>query len=400
MFAFSPHVARQLSPYLHAQTIPDDGIEVGFGRCNKSVEANCGDSELAEDPFRRLILLNTLVSRSRSRNRDGSEPPVHDGDELLHLIRARVKQNVAIEFLHEDSDADDAERIAKNAGKSYIRLRSMRFPAALDGAPRYVTMLFEHFDANRKNFHVVDPSTFAGRPLTGSDAERGAVSAYVVVKIPPAGSFNDGRYRCVMEVMQPITRRVVEHFLSRQLRRVSDSQEWTFSVEKPAKSGRLQRIEYRYTPALELHGDMGRRLDGSGQRIMTGMTFTKRAEREQIGGATEVHLSEITADVRAHVSLSQAPQDPAERRSWIDRVRAWYADRDYSVSYSWRNPAGDMFSGTVHSTLDGAADVVMCRREFVTFNHAREPWEESLNNSVISALKAVLDRDDLWLRPE
>lgn len=356
---------------------------------------------LAEDPLRRFVLLNTLVSRPRSRNRDGSEPPIDDGDALLKIIRARVRDKVAIEFEAEDkdSDADDAERIRKNAGKNYLRLRNMRFPQTDNNSPRYVTMLFEYWDSNRKNFHVADPETFQGRSLAGNGNERGVVSAYMIVRLPSAGAFNDGRYRCVVEVMPAITRRVIEHFLCRQLRRVSDREEWTFEVEKTGSKGKVQRTQYRYTPALELHGDVGRRLDGEARRIMTGMTFTKRAERHRIGDTTDVQQRDFTADVRAQVSLTQAPDDPAERRSWVDRVKDQYLKRGYTVTYSWRNPAGDMFSGAVHSTLDGAADIVMCRREIVTFPAAREAWEPDLDNGVINALKAVLDKDELWERP-
>ena len=94
----------------------------------------------------------------------------------------------------------------------------------------------------------------------GADEERGALSAHVVVRLP-IEQYDDGSYRCAIEAVHSIPRRVIENFLCRQLRRQAAADELEFSVKQFGKKGKIVERNYRYYPRLELFADIGRKID-------------------------------------------------------------------------------------------------------------------------------------------
>src|SRR6185437_12432839 len=125
----------------------------------------------------------------------------------------------------------------------------------------------EFVDWNKRSFSVVNTQTFSGRDIQGEDDERGGTTAHVVVRIPKDGDFEDGKYRCAIEVVHPITRADIEYLLCRQLRRQAEMDSWSFRVETDKGTKKLVN-DYRYYSRLELAADVGRTLNvaASGDR--------------------------------------------------------------------------------------------------------------------------------------
>jgi hypothetical protein len=171
--------------------------------------------------------------------------------------------------------------------------------------------LFEFVDASKRSFSVVDMGKLTGREISGESEERGSLSAHVVVRLP-IKQYDDGSYRCAIEVTPHITRSAIEQFLCRQLRRQASADELTFTAEVSDKKGGVIEKRYRYNPRLELFADIGRKLDFalSGGRELTHMTFTKRSEKKSIGKPTAVDHRDIVADVEFKVAAKQGPRRP------------------------------------------------------------------------------------------
>jgi hypothetical protein len=369
------------------------GDDVEYGR----------ELRVADAPCCRIVLLNHLVSLSIARTKSEQRPPTEPGYELLKMIFARWNKGTAIEYLAEESDADDIARIEKNSGqKSYTRIQHMLMPPAEPGDHRYVAILLEYLDINRHSFHVSNPKTFQGRPIKGEETERGVISAVIMIRLPAEGAYDDGRYRCVVEAMPSLNRAAIEHFLCRQLRRDSDRDKWTYPVDKPQRKG-TKKVPARYTPKLELHaGGFGRKVDGSGgtSKILKSLTFVKRASKESIGEGTDIEHTEFEADLRVHVSAAQGVSEPGGVMAWAKRLRKSFEERGYETSVAFRHAGGDVVTGKIDASLSSAADLMLCQREPVTFATPREIWEATLRPDVVDCLREVLDRDELWERPE
>jgi len=358
------------------------------------------------DNNQRIVLLNTMISRSTTRARD-HDPPTIGALECLNILESRRKKKWAVEFFgvderatsggnNEEQNAAELEdaRLKQGEGHDCIRLRHMRLEEV--GEFVYATLLVESIDVNARSFPVVHMETYDGREISGETKERGASTAHIVVRIPKQGIYDDGKYRCAIESVHPITRAEIETLLCRQLRRHSDGEEWTFTVHVN-KGKKSEQKNYRYTPRLELNADVGRGLNvGVEDRIPTHMVFIKRAEKQTIGKGTAIDHEEFLADVQLRISASQGPADPADRRTWMQQIQDWYRQRDYEVRLYFRHANGGIIGGDVHKAIAGAADLLMCSREHISLTKPPKRWVSTINGEIATALRELVDRDELW----
>jgi hypothetical protein len=381
----------------------------------------------------RFVLLNRLISVSKTRARL-YEAPTHGAAELLAIIDNRRGRKVAIEFedlkVSEDH-IDEGIRLEQGKGHNFLRLRQMQWEGRPDEI-RYVTLLLEHIDQDLRRFPVVHTTTFEGREIEGEADERGATAAHIVVRLPPESALNLGNYRCVIEVVPPVTRTSIERFLSCQLRReVLKDGGWMFTVTETSRGKKPVTKEFKYFPKLELYADVGSKFDGdiTDGRILASMVFTKRKERQSIGrpahvkeehiraeigfGATsttpidpvdtdaDVLEESVLADVEIRVNASQGPSDIAEKRSWAATVRKHYEDLGYKSRLYFRHAVGGpMFAGDVHPAVAGASDLLICPKESICLSEPPKQWRPESDAETVEKMKAILDNDSLWERAE
>ena len=347
----------------------------------------------------RLVLLNRLVSLSTSRARL-ERPPTHSAAELLEIMRGRVQQDIAIEYLGLRIGDDDALPAAV-IGLSFMRMSEMKFEQT--DSFKYVTMLIEYVNSGDKTFPVVHIETFAGREIEGGDQERGAATAHVVARLPADGQFDDGAYRCAIEVQHPITRSQIEHFLAYQLRRHCDDRGWSFPVRSKSKQrgGKVVTKEHRYRAKFRLLADVGRKLNlaGDSGRNLSQMVFSKRGTRHSIGKQVDVIDEEtIVADVELRVHAKDGPEDPAERLNWAARIRKYYEERGFDCRLFFRNAGGKTLFGAVDQAIESAADLLMCPRETIYLTSAPKRWHATIHAEIVEKLRDILDQDELWER--
>jgi len=348
------------------------------------------------DDNRRIVLLNTLVSRSTTRAK-AHAPPTIPALDLFRLLERRRTKRVAIEFYRADDDVDDAERIVLGRGHDFIRLRHLRIEE--DGAEFCdVILLIEFVDWSRRSFPVVDTNTYDGREIEGEESERGGTTAHVVARLPKEGRLDLGSYRCAIEVVHPISRADIQYLLCRQLRRHSKAEEWAFPVTVvDRKSGRETTKEYRYTPLLEFMSDVGRRLNvATEERELSLMVFTKRHERHSTAQPSAIVHEDFLADVEYRVGANQAPADPEEKKSWLEGIKSDFELRGFKTRLFYKHPNGAVISGEVHQAVAGAADLLMCPREHISLARLPKTWVSTINSEVVTKMRALLDRDELW----
>ena len=341
-----------------------------------------------------LVLLNRLVSSSKSKARDYA-PPTHSVDELLQLLETRRRNNWAVEFVGAQDDEDERRRLENGHGHNFIRLRRLRVDEA--DAHNYAILLFEYVDESARSFPVVHTRTFEGRDLSGDEDERGATAAHLVIRMPLAGDYDDGSYRCTMEAVRNVNRTQVERFFSRQLARAQDW-EFTVVIQRPRKP--LHK-SYKYRPRLQFYADVGRRLRHTvtGGQILSSMVFTRRDEHQSIGTPTSVEQEEIVADVDIKVSARQGPTDPAQRNSWARRIISWYERQGYRSRLYYRSiETGATISGEVHDAVASATDLLLCPKEAINLMEAPRVWHTNIHRETIEQMKILLDRDELWER--
>lgn len=304
-----------------------------------------------------------------------------------------------------------------------LRLTQIKWEGKADQT-RYVTLLFEHVNQDLRSFAVVDTTTYKGREIEGEEEERGATAAHVVIQVPPESALNLGKYRCVIEVVSPITRTSIERFFSRQIRRkIVEDGGWIFPVTEVRRRKPPVTKEYKYTPLLQLVADVGSKFSGSltDQRILTGMVFTKRKERQTIGRGTDVVHEDVVAevgfkatatapddpgasvlaDVEYRVSAQQGPADPAERQTWLTSVRGHFEERGYETKLYFRHAVGGpTLGGEIHPAIAGAADLLICPREVISFATPPKQWRSQIDAETVEKMKVILQKDTLWERAE
>lgn len=351
----------------------------------------------------RFVLLNRLVSASRSRAPVEHKPPLVEGEELVTALKERQEAKGAIEFFgktdtEREADETDAERVARCAGLDFIWLRQIRISKR--GAYKYAALLLEFVDQSKTKFSVVDTDSLKGRDISGGKNERGGISAHVVIRLP-ISQHDDGTYRCAIEQAPSINRGVIETFICRQLRRWAHENELTYEVHTPDKrTGKATVKEYRYTPRLELMADIGRSISfatASGRELAQ-MVFSKRSEKRSIGGKDHVVDEEVLADVEIRIAAKQGPSDAEERYKWLSKIRSSFEKSGYTTRLIYKQINGGTISGKVHEALAGATDLVICPKELMTLKHEPRDWYAEFDEDVIDQMIAFLDKEGLWQR--
>lgn len=320
------------------------------------------------------------------------------GMELVRSIMKRGTHAIEFEGLAEKDNWSDDERLL--AGRHYpaLRLRRSSFQPPDEEVPGYAALLFEHLDPMRKTFQVVDVATFDGRELAAEKTEAGSLSAHVVIRFPEKGGYDDGMYRCAIESASPITRTRIESFLGRQIRRLVP--EWTYQVDVEKKTRTVQK-SYHFSPKLELLSDVSRLLTAgaSSERHISYLKFTKRNERQSIGGKTEIKDQELFADVELTIKSTQLPEDNDERADLAAKLIAMYRDRGFKPKIYWRNASGGIIGGEItHHQIEGAHDLLLCPKEFIVVPAGHKPWTDKFDRGTVVQMKALLDKDELWER--
>jgi hypothetical protein len=352
--------------------------------------------------FQQFVLLNRLVSRSATRASEEHKPPLVTGFELLSILNERQKAGGAIEFFgvtdsERDAAEDDNARIKKGEGHDFVWLRKIKINQS--GAFRYAKLLFEFVDQSKRSFSVVHTKKLTGREISGANDERGGISAHVVIRLP-IKQYDDGSYRCAIEVARHLNRGTIENFINKQLKRWATAAQLKFEVHQPDKKGKMLVKEYRYNPRLELFSDIGRKLTfaTAGGRELAHMTFTKRSERPSIGKGTHALHEDVIADVEFRVSAKQGPAEPQARYQWLRDVRASFEFSGYESRMYYRSIGGSILSGSVHQALAGASDLVMCQKELMLLKHAPKDWYPEIDDEITEQMATFLDKDELWER--
>jgi hypothetical protein len=353
---------------------------------------------MAENAPTRVILLNRLVSTSTSRAPQEHHPPTVAGSELIQILDHRREGNLAIEFLGATDDDDEKKRLANGKGHSFIRLSRLKVKDAEDFT--YATLLIEYVDETVRSLPVVHTETYEGREIAGDPSEYGSSTTHVVVRLPKGG-YDDGSYRCAIESGTSITRNMIETFLSRQLRRHAKANAFTFSVVVQGKRKKKPESKsYRYYPRLDLIADVGRgiNLPGGQGSVLSHMIFTKRSEKTNIHGGTDVLHKEVIADVDIRVTAKQGPEDPEERKGWLAGVRSYFEGRGYESRLYYRHLGGSVVSGEVHHAVAGAADIFMCPKDIIELDDRPKRWQREINDEIAQKMTELVDKDALWER--
>jgi hypothetical protein len=348
----------------------------------------------------RIVLLNHLRSRSVTRAK-GHGAPQHTGFSLLRDIAdraAKTKWGIEFEGLAEDKDKFKSEDDRLAAGSTYpaLRLRRSLITEPTKSKEGYVALLFEHLDPARRSFQVVNIDNFEGREIEAKKREAGSLSAHVVIQIPKTDAYDDGMYRCVIESASTITRSRIEWFLCRQIRRLVP--EWKFTVSEQ-KKGKPVTKTLHYTPKLELLADVSRKLGAgttAGQKL-SHLVFSKRSEKQTVGGKTAIKDKDFLADVTIRVGANQGPADEKERLGWAAQLRSAYDERGYTTKIYFKSAQGDVLGGSVrHHQLDSAQDLLLCPRDFIDRPDNHKPWSNDLDEKTVADMIALIEKDKIW----
>ncbi|MHC2104433.1 hypothetical protein [Methylobacterium sp. CM6246] len=343
--------------------------------------------------------MNRLVSRSVTHAGNQHKAPLHGATELLRIIEERRALGHAIEFIGSTDSQDEIIRASNGYGHDFIRIKDCKFFEGGDSG--YAVLFFEHADYDVKSLSVIDTRKLIGRELSGDQDEVGASTAHVVVKLPRAGSYDDGSYRCAIEYIHGgVSRKYIAALLRRQLRRHAQSEGWEFEAFSKDKKGKPIRKNYRYWPKLDLLADVSRSLDaavGVG-RELSHLIFTKRSEKHATGQATTVLHEEFRADVEMRVNVSQGPGDPAERRNWAQRIVDDFKHRGFQSEVFYRSTGNATIGGKLHEEVEGVTDLLLCPKEVISLSAPPRRWRQDIDDEVVGKLRELVDRDELWRR--
>lgn len=353
---------------------------------------------MSTESHERIIILNRMVSDSVTRAPQEHKPPIHGADEIFSILRKRVDDKYCLEFFDVVGDSDsDVDRIKMNQGKNCIRVAKMELSSSESW--NYATFLLNYIDNSVRSFPVVDIVNYEGRDLAGGENERGSFSAHMVVRYPNGDNYDDGSYRCTIESVSNITRRTIEILIDRQLRRYASVLDWKFSVETSKKSKNDKVKEYKYYPKVGLFADVGRSLQGlsKGGKTLSHFVFTNRSEKQAIAQATAVSHEDLYASVEIKISAKQAPDDVEQKKQWLSSVKSYFEKRGYDTKMYFRHIKGEI-SGSVHPSLAGATDLLLCPRESIYTTVEPQKWFDEIQPEIRDEMKKLLDRDDLWER--
>ncbi len=344
----------------------------------------------------RTVLLNRVISKSRSRAPSDVSEPTHPAYELLKYIEDRVNKSTCIEFDGSPGGFDsDSTPLTANEERSWTRLKRIEF--ATSETHHYAYILVERMDHRTRRFPVVNMATLEGRHVAGDDKERGGRTSHLVIRLPMNNAYDDGSYRCAIEYEPAIPRDDIEILLCRQLRRIATQSRWAFNIQYQNKKGKTETREYRYWPRLELHAELGNKLTSNidpGQILQ--IVFSKRSQRLQTAGPTEIADREFTADLEVRVSAKQAPEEPQERRSWLLAVKEWWEGQGYTSKVYFRNIKGTTEKGAVSKDMAAATDLLMSPKKEIVLAGEQEVWRDDFDRATLDAMRELVDSDELW----
>ncbi|MBW4096288.1 MAG: hypothetical protein HIU81_13455 [Acidobacteria bacterium] len=317
------------------------------------------------DDNQRIVLLNWLISRSTTHAREHAAPTI-SGQSLLDILAGRLVTKQATEQMRSEEGAGGSEGEPTH---SIMRLSDVHIETT--ERHRYVALLVKYLDISIREFSVEDMVDFTGREISGLESERGVTAVHLMTRLPRDESQLDlGRYRCVVDYSAPLTRKRIEYFLCRQLRRQAEAEEWKFSANvKRSKRGKVITKEFKYVPRLELHMDVSRGLNiplSTGTPELSSMKFTKRSERQSIGKKADVKHEEVLANIQIVIHANQGPSEAQEKRNWVSLIRNHYTGLGYDTKLYYRHVNGSVIGGDIHQAIDGATDLLLCPREFLS----------------------------------
>lgn len=334
------------------------------------------------------VYLNYLSSISKTRA-PGVLAPTHSGSDLLGILARMCAADDAILEINRPAEA------ASDEDPSFLRIsRVQRIPRR---GHTYIALLIEYADATQKLFPVLHRQTYKGRELSGDSDETGVVSTHVTVRMPQEGDNDGALYRCMIQVNHSIPRTHIETLFNRLLDKFFAGP-LTFEIDRPNRKGKIERKFYKYNPKLELIAEVGQSIRARGGiSALSQMVFTNRGERESVAAPTEVLQSEVLADVTVKIDVSQAPEEPEQRRGWVDAVRNKYERRGYTTKLYFRTGGTrGVVGGRVDREDAFAADVLFCPREVLTVDEEVKRWHPELSTTIVEAMVTTLDNDDLW----
>lgn len=343
----------------------------------------------------RSVILNRVLNRSITQAK-GRRPPFHAGEDLLDRIAHMAARGQGFENFSGDDEIDDDNRVA--AG-SFIRASKIQKDVSDD---LIYTFLIEFVNDSLKSFSVVDIETFEGREITAQPRERGSFSTHVVMRLPKPGDKDLAEYRCAIEYSPNVRRLDIQALFVRQLRRIAKVEGWDFPEERTSKRGQpLKPNMFKYHPKLEFAVDVGRSMKSlSVGKSLSKILLTKKAEKQSIGLPTEVRHMDVVADVQMSISGKEAPADPGERASWLDKLlSAAHADGFRSRVY-YKGAGGKPIIGSLEHEVASAIDLMMCPRETIMLAVEPPPWRRTIDEDTTSKMVALLRDDKLWERPQ
>lgn len=347
-------------------------------------------------PHEMSMLLNHMVSTVVTRAPQEHQPDRHSGAELLDVIWRRFRDGVAMEMFN--GPLDGTEEQTKDAS-DILFVRDMKFLERRSAT--FVAILLDHLDKEAKAFPVVSRATLAGRSLTGSADEVGSSQRHVIIRLPSTGTFDDGVYRCVIEPVPPVSRKLIETFLYRQLKKHYGEKGIEFEVQRIGRRGRpVKSLRYKYHPKLELRADVARSLGGYdlvGGPEPTRFEFTKRKEERLTGTAVHVIERDFVSDIQVKVSAKEAPTDPEERRRFFGELRRMYEEAGYTTKVYFRHLRSNNLRGAIKEDQERAADLILCPRQSI-FVKRRPEWRKTVNEEIADQAVALLEEDAVWER--
>lgn len=184
--------------------------------------------------------------------------------------------------------------------------------------------------------------------------------------------------------------------LARQLKTHCKQADWSFSVN--ARDGkRIIARAYKYHVKMELVADVSLSLTAAtGRRPLSSLVFTKRAEKQEIGGEKTVHMDDVFGYIEIRVNAAQGPSDSKEQQSWVGWIVDHYQKLGFDTKMYFKSGGGSQVAGEVHGEVAGAIDLVLCPKETILLSDAPRKWHSTVQASVQAQLCGILENDALW----
>jgi hypothetical protein len=77
-------------------------------------------------------------------------------------------------------------------------------------------------------------------------------------------------------------------------------------------------------------------------------------------------------------------------------MRKNWEDQGIQTKLYYRYATGGIVGGNLHRDVENASDLMLCPKEFITLATPLKRWTAKFNLEVVSKLKELLKRDELW----